>query len=388
MTRVVHLHIGAPKTGTTYLQDRLARNTTTLARHGVHYPGLRWGDPSSLHFRAALDLLGQDWGGPPGHAEGAWPAMVRRVRRLDGNVVVSHEILAPAPAEAVDRALRDLRDAEVHVVYAVRDLARQLPAAWQESIKQGRKWSFRRFLDSAEKGGAWFARAFDLPSVLATWGRALPPDRLHVVTVPQRGTADPDLLWRRLCRALDIDPAWAPLDSERVNRSLGVVETEVIRRLNRRVGRRIRRDGQDNGQYDDLVLRVLAQNQLAVRRSPRVTLPPDRYDWVEEQTGVWLSWLTSHGVDIVGDLADLQPRRPPPGAAWADPDAVSRKRLLRATLDALEVMTREAAGRQDPLVRRVQRRLGAAARPGGRWEALLGGPDTGPTWPGGGRGER
>ena len=47
-----------------------------------------------FHFRAALDLLGQDWGGAPGHAEGAWDAMVRRVRRADGTVVISHEILA------------------------------------------------------------------------------------------------------------------------------------------------------------------------------------------------------------------------------------------------------------------------------------------------------
>ena len=29
MSRVVHLHIGAPKTGTTYLQHRLARNVKT-----------------------------------------------------------------------------------------------------------------------------------------------------------------------------------------------------------------------------------------------------------------------------------------------------------------------------------------------------------------------
>ena len=38
MTRVVHLHIGAPKTGTTYIQTRLGRNTKTLADNGVHFP--------------------------------------------------------------------------------------------------------------------------------------------------------------------------------------------------------------------------------------------------------------------------------------------------------------------------------------------------------------
>ena len=36
--RRVYLHIGAPKTGTTYVQDRLSRNAKTLAQHGVHFP--------------------------------------------------------------------------------------------------------------------------------------------------------------------------------------------------------------------------------------------------------------------------------------------------------------------------------------------------------------
>ena len=38
MTRV-YLHIGAPKTGTTYLQEVLFTNRARLAEHGVLYPG-------------------------------------------------------------------------------------------------------------------------------------------------------------------------------------------------------------------------------------------------------------------------------------------------------------------------------------------------------------
>ena len=93
--RRVYLHIGAPKTGTTYVQDRLSRNAKTLAQHGVHFPARApLVSPGMFHFRAALDLLGQDWGGEQGHAEGSWDALVRRVRRSRGTVIVSHEILA------------------------------------------------------------------------------------------------------------------------------------------------------------------------------------------------------------------------------------------------------------------------------------------------------
>ena len=53
MADVVHLHVGAPKTGTTYLQGRLHHNREALARHGVHYPsGLR-----QDMFVGALDLI-------------------------------------------------------------------------------------------------------------------------------------------------------------------------------------------------------------------------------------------------------------------------------------------------------------------------------------------
>ena len=180
------MHIGAPKTGTTYLQDRLARNAKSLAAHHVHVPSRSPLVSTGLfHFRAALDLLDQDWGGVPGHAEGSWDVMVKRVRRLSGTVIISHEILAPAEPDQIARLRRDLDDCELHIVYSARDLARQAPAGWQESIKQGRRWSYRRYLKKVRSGKLWFARAFDLPTVLSRWGTGLSPDRVHVVTVPQ-----------------------------------------------------------------------------------------------------------------------------------------------------------------------------------------------------------
>jgi hypothetical protein len=347
MSRRVYLHIGAPKTGTTYLQDRLALNARSLAARGVHVPtSSPLVSPGLFQFRAALDLLGQDWGGPPGHAAGAWDTLARRVRRRSGSVVVSHEILAPASPAQVARAMRDLAGSEIHVVYTARDLGRQLPAAWQESIKQGRRWSYRRFLDRFEKGRTWFHRAFDVPSVLGTWGAGLPPDRVHVVTVPhtQTETQHGDLLWLRMCEVLGVDPAWAPLDSDRSNRSLGIAETQVIRRLNRRMDRATRRESS----YDALIREMLAQGELVRRRSAAVTLPPQRYAWAEEQAERWIEWIEGSGVHVVGDVAELRPVPPEEGERWRDPDRVRAKRQLNTALDALASMTREAARRPDP----------------------------------------
>jgi hypothetical protein len=347
MSRRVYVHVGAPKTGTTYLQDRLARNARSLAQHDVHVPtGSSFVSPGMFHFRAALDLLGQDWGGPPGHAAGSWESMVKRIGRLSGTVVISHEILAPAQQEHIARLMSDLGDSEVHVVYSARDLARQVPAGWQESIKQGRRWSYRRYLDRVTGDRPpWFARAFDLPAVLERWSAGLTPDRVHVVTVPgaEAARTQPGLLWSRFCTVFGIDPAWATEDSERVNTSLGMAETQVLRRLNQRIDRTTRRESE----HDQLIRVLLAEETFAVRRrrSQPIDLPPALHDWAAARGRAWVEWIEGSGVDVVGDLADLQPGTP---QGYRNPDKVPAKMQLKAALDALAAMTEEAASRPDP----------------------------------------
>src|SRR5919107_911236 len=107
MADVVHLHVGAPKTGTTYLQDRLLANRERLAAHGVSYPV---GADADM-FRPALDLIDRRWGGQRDLARGEWDELVGRVRRTTGTVVVSHEILAAATTAQAARAVKEL-DAE------------------------------------------------------------------------------------------------------------------------------------------------------------------------------------------------------------------------------------------------------------------------------------
>src|SRR5689334_2157292 len=339
----VFLHIGAPKTGTTYVQDRLSRNARALAKHGVHFPTRSpLVSPGLFHFRAALDVLDQDWGGPTGHAKGAWSALARKTRRLSGTVVISHEILAPAPAEVIDRIVDDLGDAEVHVIYTARDLARSLPAGWQESVKQGRRWRFRQFLERAQRADKlWFAKAVDIPAVLGAWSARVPADRIHLITVPS-GPDSP--LWSRFCEVVGIDQSWAPLESDRANASLGSVETAVIRKLNKRMPREVRRQAE----YDVLVRELLAQKELVGRKSKPIRIPPEAYDWVEERTRQWLEWIDDSGIDVVGSTEELRVSRPDPDEAWHNPDRIKARRQLVAALDALAAMTHEAAARPDP----------------------------------------
>jgi hypothetical protein len=350
--RRVFLHVGAPKSGTTYLQARLAANARALDRHGVLVPTFARLTPRpQAHFMAALDLLGQDWGGPPGHAVGCWPRLVSATADAPGSVVVSHEILAPAPPPVVRRALADLGAGgrEVHVVYSARDLGGALASAWQESIKQGRRWTFARFLDLAGKRRGWWYRALDLPAVLGTWSAGLPPERVHLVTVPQQGGHD--LLWQRFCAALDADPAWGEGEPGVTNRSLGVVETQLLRRLNETTGRE-RADDRRAARVSTL----LERGGLEQRTSPRLTLPPDRLDWVRGEATRWSEWLAAHPVTVHGSLADLDPAPVP--VEWTDPDRVEDTLLLERARAVSTSLDQTSATRVGRVGRRVRRAVG------------------------------
>jgi hypothetical protein len=344
MSRRVYLHVGAPKTGTTYLQDRLAINAASLRRQGYRYPV----GPHDDMFLAALDLLDVPWGGMRPQAAGEWDALVRRTRRARGTVVLSHEILGGAkPAEA-RRALTDLAFAEVHVVYTARDLARQVAAEWQEQLKHQRKVTFRTFLKQLRESGngksnRWFWRAQGLPGVLERWGSDLPPAQVHVVTVPRPG-GPPEELWQRFSTALGIDPVWGPLEGSRRNPSIGTAESTLLRRVNAR----LKDAGLPSDQYRALVRQLVVHETLATRpRMHRVTLPPDAYDWAEEIAQGWIDWVKGAGVDVVGDLEELRPVRPPADAVWRDPDKPRPRDVTSAAIDAIVALTLEAARRPD-----------------------------------------
>ncbi len=155
-------------------------------------------------------------------------------------------------------------------------------------------------------------------------------------------TGDP--LWLRFCEVFGIDPAWAPTDSDRANASLGVVETNVLRGLNRRLDRKARR----RPPYDALIREALVEERWVRRPSASVRLPPSDFGWLDETTERWIEYIQQSGVQVVGDLDDLRPERPDPDTSWQDPDRVPPRQRLRASLDALAAMTDAAASRQDP----------------------------------------
>ena len=340
MTRRVLLHVGTPKTGTTHLQDVLFRNREVLAAAGIAYPATR----HDSHFLAALDLMQLPWGGLQAEALGAWDELAGQVRvaleRGAGTAIISHEILATASRTQIGRALDSLghgAGTEVHLVLSVRDLVRQIPAEWQENVKHRARLRYGTFLDQiqdparATRIGSWFWGVQEVPDILDRWGQGLPPEHVHLVTVPPPGGA-PELLWKRFSQAFGLDGIDLDLEGERLNPSLGVPETTLLRRVNRKANAELA-----PADYRPLVRELLAHQTLSRRTgSPRLALPPDLHPWVQQLSAAWIAEIERRGYEVIGDLDDLVGA--PPATDYADPDRPRERQVASAGVDAITAL--------------------------------------------------
>jgi hypothetical protein len=329
----VIVHIGEPKTGTTFLQQVMWRNRGELAAAGVLLPGHHPQD----HFRAQNDLrdiekLPSD---PAGSWAAEWDVLALQAREAPGVSVISHELFCAADAGQAERAVRSLRPAEVHVVLTVRDMGSLLPAEWQETVKHrnDRTWTdwLHDVIDTEsvapDRREYWFWRVHDTMAILAAWSRLVPPEHVHVITVPPQGSGN-TLLWERFAGLLGIDPASADTSRARPNASLGVAEIEFLRRLNMALSPEI-----PDWFYMWNVKETLAHQTLAARpRTARLVLPGDRAAWAADQAETLIAALKDSRYDIIGDLDELRPG--PAGSPAVRPDDSPASEMLDAATEA------------------------------------------------------
>ena len=302
-SRPVFLHIGLPKTGTTFLQRVLAEHRPALLAQGLVYPGER-----QDHFLAAQDVLERPFRGhEDDRARGAWEATVREVSASPGAALISHEIFTVASSDQAQEIVEAFPDRPVELIVTARDLARQLTANWQETIKNGQSRTLTEYVekarsradDSTSHSGFWFWQ--DLEGVLRRWRDVIPTERTHLVTVPPRGT-DPGLLWQRFADVLHIELPGEAFAARSDNTSLGIAETEFLRRLNVDLG-----DSIDWPDYRSYVKHFLAQRALPrFEQSGPIVLSPDDQAWAAYVSRRLVRELSEISLRVHGDLADLE----------------------------------------------------------------------------------
>jgi hypothetical protein len=327
----VVLHIGAMKTGTSYVQSVLEQDKELLESRGVFWPGTSWKDQRL----AVQDLLAS------GRRDGSlksWKPFAAALTDAKADMsLVSMEFLSFAPPDVVERAMKSLAPARVRVVLTVRDLGRAIPAQWQESMQNMHEWSYRDYLDGLmaypeqeSKAGRHFWVRQDWAQTLRNWQPWVAPEDLVLVTLPPSGGA-PDTLWLRFCEAVGLDAEGFDLEGFE-NDSLGAVSAELMHRISIEARQRGFRPPEFQ-----VFKRTLAKRVLAKRRStePSIVVPPEHRPWVEDRTRDLVTQVTAVGPRVVGDLDDLMPRWPerPAGSELSDMDQVSDEELLRAAVE-------------------------------------------------------
>ncbi len=338
----VFFHVGAPKTGTTYLQHVLLQNQDALAAAGVLYPY----DDHGQSFRSMQDFRGAGWGSQRAQAfRGEWQQVAGRAASWAGHtVIVSNELLGGSTPERIAAGVASVGSAEVHVIFSARDFARQLVSDWQEHIKHNHQVTLETFVDdlinlgfdAPPPFGEMFWGMHDAAYVLERWSAVVPRERIHVVTLPPPG-APRDTLWRRFCQVTGLDPEAYDAVTSSSNPSMGVAETELVRRMNASV------QGMPPENYDPLV-RVLLAEQILGGRSPKLKLPPGRIDWVTQRSRQLISELNAAGYPVVGDLEELLPRAAD-HAGYVSPTELAEADLAPAAIRAATGLLQQA-GRQ------------------------------------------
>ena len=337
--RKIFLHLGLAGTGAGFIEPALLTHQEGLATVGVTAPAIS----AEEMFRVALEIrrMHKDHGYKRIEVEGTWAALCRRFRRSRGTVVVGQELLAAADRDQAALMLDALAGFEVHLVLTVRDPGTQLLAEWSELVKAGDSVSFEKFrkqvlAPEAETATAQrFWAAQDVEAVLGRWSALVRPQRIHVLPVSHDDDPRP-AVWDQLGQLVGFDAAEFPLGQRAVQPVLGTTEVAVLRGVNEAI------DGQIEGPLRRTVVkRYFAERVLGDPEASHTPLPADLHGEVRELAERWQKVISHGRYDVCGNLDDLLPTEPAPGAV--SPDHVRRRDRLRTTTDALAQVLVEVA---------------------------------------------
>lgn len=356
MAKTLFMHVGVAKTGTTYLQRILWANRDVLRAAGLLYPGKKSGN----QFVASIDLRDlQSEKFAHLDVEGMWDKIAADVRAYGGNAVISHETFARCSSGEVRRVQSSVAGADLQVVITARDLGRQIPAVWQETLKNRATSSYSDYLtdiflnpDSGEYKYFW--RPQDVAKVVRRWGRAIGIENITVVTVPPP-QAPRDELWRRFAQAIDLPAVDIVPPDAAGNVSLGPAEAELLRHINEVLPADF-----PWPRYSRQVKRQFVEQRLAAREAGRIPVPSHWHAAIGERASAMVEYLEKCGCRIIGDLDELAPVLPETAASG--PDDVSREDILTMAAEVI---------RDEVIMRPPRRAANAPTLASDGWSARL-----------------
>jgi hypothetical protein len=354
------VHIGMPKSGTTYLQTLLWSNKSRLADHGVLVPGSVRYDHNRIAQAVRLKR-------PDANALRAWARTVDEVHEWPGTAVLSNEWFCGATQAQARRTIEAFWPSEVHVVATARDLVRTVPSAWQETVKLGLGEPFETFVDSlADRSARWSWVNLDPSLCLPRWQASLPRGNVHLVTVPTGG-GRPELLWERVASVVGLPDHGLDLTSTLANEAISAESMRLLLLAGTRLRAAVDVDNVAWNEPYTWIRHVLSHQVLAPLGGHPIGMSDVEADRIRSRSLDAVRRLRTSGYDVVGDLDDLVSAKLP-GTAM-QPDEVPDPDVLDVSVEAIAellVRLRAETRRADAAAKRLAELEPRRRRPVGR----------------------
>lgn len=361
----VYLHIGAPKSGTTFLQTVLWSNQARLREAGVLLPGQKRGDHNSAAVWARSPT-------PSRFTQRAWDRVREEIRDWGGPAILSSEWFTMVTPDLAARFVAELAPAEVHVIFTARNLVSTVPAAWQERLKLGDSLELDAFITSLDgtENPRWNWGTLDPSIVLPRWSPLVGPSRIHVVTVPPSGS-DRNLLWQRFADACGVAAEVCETDKAFANESISAESARLLQLIGPQLRAAV--DADTVGGYLPYrwIRDYLSHKVLAAQRGSKIALRDADLAMLQERSAHLVAKIESDGYAVVGNLNELVGGSVPGGSIR--PDQVPDEAVLQLALAVIPPMLgqlrkeRERGDREAAKVTRLRAELrkerAASARP-------------------------
>jgi hypothetical protein len=303
------LHVGFHKTGTTSLQDALNRNRKELLSQGLVYPKTR-------KFRAQHEFAwsaGQrGWGWKQFGGSQAGPGPARRmfslIRSSKQDVVISSEFLSELTPDKIQKLLSSIGDKDLRVIFTVRPVAKILPSAFQQEVKNGSKLSYDRWLkrvlepekENRNKTRFWTRHSHHIE--IAKWAGVVGKERVTVIISDE---SRPEFLTESFFKLIGADTSnFRESKKDVVNRSMDVAEIELLRRLNEKFDRNL---GWDEyvASIRSTIVKTWTQSPASESSPGRLANPEIFKDRINQKVQEVTQGIKNLGVEIIGDVGSL-----------------------------------------------------------------------------------
>lgn len=303
------LHVGFHKTGTTSLQELLNKNRNDLIQQGLLYPKTR---KFRAHHEFAWSVGERGWGWKQfgGSQAGSGPSkrMYRMLRTSKQDFIISSEFLSELKPDQIKKLLLAIGDRDLRVIFTVRPVAKILPSAYQQEVKNGSKLTYDRWLtrvldrEKENRNREKFWARHSHHAEIGKWVNVVGKEKISVIISDE---AKPDFLTMSFLGIVGANiESFSKPAKEVVNRSMDLAEIELLRRINEKFDRSL---GWDEYVADirSTLVKTWTQSPPSGAAQVRLANPEEFRSRIDSMAKEITDGIRNLGVDVIGEIDSL-----------------------------------------------------------------------------------